>query len=87
MKLMEYFYLQKPVISTPLAELKYIADLSKTAATAAEWIQAIRKTLSETQKSTTKIKQRKFAVQNSWQHKIKVISYVMGLPRPTGKIG
>lgn len=80
MKLMEYFYLQKPVISTPIEELKRLNKLVKTGKTDNEWQKHIRNILSLPLSPGQKINIRNFAVKNSWKNKIKVISkYIYGL--------
>ena len=75
MKLFEYFYLGKPIISSPIEELKLskFKDLVYIANNVVEWEQQIKKLLSQPWPSDKKIKQRKMALDNSWKRKVKAI--------------
>lgn len=75
MKLFEYFYLGKPVISSPIEELMLskFKELVYIANNVEEWEQQINKLLSQPWPSDKKLKQRKMALDNSWERKVKAI--------------
>lgn len=79
MKLFEYFYLGKPVLSTPIEELKQFPKYVKIGNTAEEWEAQINELLSEPWTKTFKEEQRKLAVANSWENKIDEISKLIVL--------
>lgn len=72
MKLFEYFYLGKPVISAPIQELARFPKLVTICRTPKQWQVKITKLL---QKTNTKKKhqQTKLANSNSWENKIRSI--------------
>ncbi|OGU58106.1 MAG: hypothetical protein A2V66_11455, partial [Ignavibacteria bacterium RBG_13_36_8] len=74
MKLFEYFYMGKPVISTPIKELKRFTRFVKIGLTPEEWKKYIRQLLSKPWPNKYKIEQKKLAVENSWEHKINTIT-------------
>lgn len=74
MKLFEYFYMGIPVISTPIEELRRFPTYVKISSTAAEWEHNIIELLSKPWPISYKREQRKLAIANSWEQKIKVIS-------------
>lgn len=79
MKLFEYFYMGKPVISTPIKELKRFPEYVKIGNTAKDWETYIRSFLSRPWPAPYKNEQKKLAVENSWERKIKAItSYLIG---------
>lgn len=73
MKLFEYFYMGKPVISTPIEELKRFPKFVKIGATVQEWEGHIRALWSKPWPESYKRTQRRLAIANSWEKKIKVI--------------
>jgi len=73
MKLFEYFYLGKPVISTPIEELIRFSDFVKIYRTTEEWEKGIRLVLSKSWSSSLALVQRRIAIANSWDKKIKKI--------------
>ncbi len=74
MKLFEYFYLGKPVISTPIEELKRFPKFVKIGSTAKEWEKHIKVLLSKPWPEKYKEQQKRLAEKNSWENKIKKIS-------------
>jgi len=69
MKLFEYFYMGKPVISTPIEELKRFPKFVNIGNTAQEWENYIRTILSKFWPKEYQKEQRKLAVVNSWEKK------------------
>ena len=76
MKLFEYFYAQKPVISTPIKELLLprFKDIIMTGNNAREWESYIKDFINNGWNSKLKKKQKIIALQNSWENKIEKIS-------------
>jgi len=70
MKLFEYFYMGKPVISTPIEELKRFPKFVKTGDTAEEWEHNIKELLSKPWPRRFQKEQRRLATQNSWEKKL-----------------
>ena len=72
MKIFEYFYLGKPVISTGIEELKLkkFNQLIKIADSYAEWETAIKQLLSKSLSTDQEKKQKQLALNNSWKNKI-----------------
>lgn len=77
MKLFEYFYLGKPMIATPIEELKRFPKFVKIGRNADEWKIIIEKLLSKPWPEKYKIQQKKLAIENSWENKIEAISKVI----------
>lgn len=77
MKLFEYFYLEKPVISTPILELKRLTPYVKIAKNAEEFEKEIKKVLTNGWPEKYKKEQKKLAIANSWQLKIEKISQIL----------
>ena len=79
MKLFEYFYMGKPVISTPIKELmlpkfkKYV----RIGKTAEEWQAHIKDLLSKPWPKSYQKEQRQMAIDNSWENKLEAISRVI----------
>jgi teichuronic acid biosynthesis glycosyltransferase TuaH len=73
MKLFEYFYMGKPVVSTPIEELKRFPDLVKIGKSAEEWEKLIQNLLSTSWPKLIQRKQKEIAITNSWENKIKAI--------------
>ncbi|OGJ37527.1 MAG: hypothetical protein A2383_00695 [Candidatus Pacebacteria bacterium RIFOXYB1_FULL_39_46] len=74
MKIFEYFYLGKPVIATPIIELKKFIDLIKIGHSSQEWQEHISSLLNEKHAKNKKTKQKKLSLANSWKNKIIAIS-------------
>jgi len=74
MKLFEYFYMGKPVVSTPIEELKRFPKYVKIEDTAQEWEKQIKQLLTKPWSKKYQQKQKKLAINNSWEKKIKIIS-------------
>jgi len=70
MKLFEYFYMGKPVISTPIEELKRFSKYVRIGRTAEEWEKHIQSLLAKPWSKAYQEKQRKLAITNSWEKKI-----------------
>lgn len=74
MKTLEYFFYGKPVISTPIEELKRFPNLVRIGKTTLEWERNIRELLSKPWPDSYKRAQRRLATENSWERKIMAIS-------------
>lgn len=74
MKLFEYFYMGKPVLSTPIEELKRFPKYVKIGATVKEWERHIKDLLSRPWPKKYQRQQRRQAAQNSWEKKVESIS-------------
>lgn len=77
MKIMEYFYAQKPVISTPLAELLQFDGLIRFARTEQEWSKGIRHALAYPLTAPQKRQSQMIARSHSWDKKIAAIAAIM----------
>jgi len=73
MKLFEYFYVGIPVISTPIIELGYFKDLVFTGNNDKNWQRLIGEILWRSWPNLKKAKERKLAIENSWQNKVEAI--------------
>lgn len=78
MKLFEYFYLGKPVVTTPIKELTRFPDLVKVCTGSNAWIDAIKLLSKKPLDKKTKSKQRDLAIKNSWDNKVSDILQVVG---------
>lgn len=80
MKLFEYFYMKKPVISTPIEELKHakFKNLIKIGNNTKKWETYIKNILKKPWPSEYQKQQRKLAIDNSWKNKINAISNIVG---------
>ena len=78
MKLFEYFYMKKPVLSTPIEELKLskFKNLIKIGNTAKEWETHIKTLLKKPWPEEYQQKQQLLAVDNSWKNKVKAIGEI-----------
>lgn len=77
MKLFEYFYMGKPIVSTPIEELKNLSNIIKLAQSSRDWEERINELIEEPWLEQTRIKQRELAEQNSWKRKVdSILSYV-----------
>jgi glycosyltransferase involved in cell wall biosynthesis len=72
-KLFEYFYLGKPVISTPIEELKQFPNYVKTENNYKDWERTIKHLLSKPWPEKYKHQEKRLAIENSWQRKIEEI--------------
>lgn len=73
MKLLEYFYMGKPVISTPIDELKQFIPYIRIGKDLNEWEQNIQELVSTPWPSIFKNEQKTIARNNNWNHKISMI--------------
>jgi hypothetical protein len=72
MKVFEYFYMEKPVISTPVEELGLFPEYIKISNSFRQWKIDINSLLDKSKKQKQK-NLRKLSVDNSWKNKITVI--------------
>ncbi len=77
MKTLEYFYLGKPVVSTPILELKNLKPYVVIAKNTKEFSVKISKILKYGWPEKYKKAQKKLAIANSWQNKIEKISQIL----------
>lgn len=70
MKLFEYFYMGKPVIATPIEELKRFSSYVKIGSKVADWEHLIKSLLANPWSSKYQVEQKGIAVKNSWENKI-----------------
>lgn len=80
MKVFEYFYMGKPVVSTPIHELKRFPKYVKIGNTREEWEKHITSLLSHPWKKSYQKEQKKIAEENSWDYKISRIVGVIDNP-------
>lgn len=73
MKLFEFFYLGKPVVSTDIVELRRFSNLVSIGNDYKDWENIIRKLLSVTWPKKYIKEQIKIAKENSWENKLKSI--------------
>ena len=73
MKLFEYFYLGKPVISTNIIELRRFPDLIKIGKNREEWENIITNFLRKPLSIKYKEMEKNLAIENSWENKLKTI--------------
>ncbi|MBI5614091.1 hypothetical protein HY947_04165 [Candidatus Gottesmanbacteria bacterium] len=77
MKLFEYFCMGKPVISTPIEELKRFTKYVKIGSTAKEWERQIETILFNHWTKKSQEGQRTLAKANSWEKKVeKILSFI-----------
>jgi hypothetical protein len=77
MKLFEYFYMGKPVLATPIEELKRFPKYVKIGSTAKEWEKNIQEILFKPWPTSYQKEQKRLAITNSWEEKINVVlSYI-----------
>lgn len=74
MKLFEYFYVGKPIVSTPIEELKRFPDLVGIAPDASSFAKAIKNALIKPWSSQKIAKSSKLAEENSWASKLETMS-------------
>ncbi len=73
MKIMEYFYAQKPVIATPIYELMKFIPLIRTAKSTNDWTRAIQQTLRHPVTSSASRQMKNIARKNTWEKKLAAI--------------
>ena len=73
LKAFEYFYMGKPVISTPIHELERFPDLIIINKSYEEWEKTIKKLLSKPWPIKYQKLQRKIAEDNAWENKLEKI--------------
>lgn len=73
MKLFEYFYFGKPVVSTDVIELRRFASLVKIGTNYKEWQKILNGILSTKWSKKNIINELKYAKENSWDRKIEAI--------------
>ena len=78
MKLLEYFFVGIPVISTNIEEMKEYQDLVIVIKTSQEMILAINRIKEQGWDKKKKLRQRTIALQHSWEHKIRTIQKAIG---------
>ncbi|OGJ20270.1 MAG: hypothetical protein A3A82_02775 [Candidatus Pacebacteria bacterium RIFCSPLOWO2_01_FULL_47_12] len=71
-KLFEYFYCGKPVVSSPIKELDYYSKYVSIAKTALEWQTTLDTLTKHSWSKSFALEQRKIAVSHSWENKIAV---------------
>jgi hypothetical protein len=77
MKLFEYFYLGKPVVSTPIVELKRFPKFVKIGSNYEEWQKNINSILNKSWPHSNITEERILANNNSWEKKVaKICSYI-----------
>ena len=77
MKLFEYFYLGKPVVATPIEELKRFPKFVKIGATAEELVHIVTLIISKPWPTKYQKEQKKLAKGNSWKQKIQEINSLL----------
>jgi glycosyltransferase involved in cell wall biosynthesis len=77
MKVFEYFYIGKPVIATPIKELRRFAPYVRTGKTVSEWEKHIHYFLSLPWPSSYRKEQRRLAAENSWEKKISAVNLII----------
>jgi len=77
MKIFEYFYMGKPVISTLIPELKQFSKFVKIGNTPKQWQQHIKTLLQKPWPKKYKKEQKKLAEKNSWVNKLTTISQLI----------
>lgn len=73
MKVFEYFYFGKPVVSTNIIELKRFPGLVRIGGSYQEWQTIIRNVLDYPLSNTQKNKMKKLSISNSWGHKVSLV--------------
>lgn len=74
MKLFEYFYMGKPVVSTPIEELKRFPKYVRIGSNVEEWERHIRNLLARPWPERYQNEQRRLATENSWENKLAAVS-------------
>lgn len=77
MKLFEYFYCGKPVVSTDILELRRFSDFVMIGRNVDDWTKILKKIISSDWSFVKKKQEKKIAIENSWENKIsKILSFV-----------
>ncbi len=77
MKLFEFFYLGKPVISTEIEELKRFPDLVFMGNKVSDWEQMIKNILKMGWPQGLKAKEKRLSIENSWENKVgRVLNHI-----------
>jgi glycosyltransferase involved in cell wall biosynthesis len=74
MKIFEYFYAGKPIVSTPIEELKRFQSLITLASSASDFTIAITQLLEKPWSKSRQAQQKRLAMKISWTEKILAIS-------------
>lgn len=78
MKIFEYFYAQKPVVSSPINEFKTFSnDLISIAKNYKEWKRKIREKIDQKELPKIKKAKKELAISNSWKNKVSEILKVV----------
>lgn len=77
MKLFEYFYVGKPVVSTSIEELSRFKNLVCLGSTAHEFAEEIEKLLEKKWPTKKATRQRALALENSWENKLNQMSRLL----------
>lgn len=77
MKIFEYFYIGKPVVSMPIEELRRYNEFVYIGRSINEWEQAIFEILKSSWPHRKKIGQRQLALKNSWFNNIRSIDLIL----------
>jgi len=77
MKLFEYFYQGKPVISTPIKELKNLTKYVRIGSSEKDWERNIKETILKPLSLSTIKSEKRMAIDNSWDNKISQISQLI----------
>lgn len=78
MKILEYFFVGLPVISTNIEEIRKYRDLVVVIKTPQEMILEIKRIKEHGWSNKKKLKQQSVALQHSWEHKIQAIQKTIG---------
>lgn len=74
MKLFEYFYLGKPVVSSRIDELKRFPQFVSCVSGVTNWSKEINKCMISNLSDKAKAIQKQLSIENSWEYKVKAIS-------------
>lgn len=77
MKIFEYFFAGKPVVSSNIKELKKFPDFVKIAYSKEDWENVIKDILVKDWPITKQQEQRNIALNNNWHNKLNEISFVL----------
>lgn len=77
LKLYEYFFMGKPVVSSNIDEVVHYEQFVEIASTTADWDLALRKQLRKDWSDVIQISQRSIAVTYSWENRInKILNFI-----------
>jgi len=76
-KTLEYFYVGKPVISTPISEMTKLSPYVSIVNSSQNAKKVIKKILSKPWPRSYQLSQRQIAVSNSWENKINAIRKIL----------